>query len=89
MIPHEDKDARAEKSGGEASVGNDLPLALHDDEVGDGVGDYLRYSNNEAIDEDAHFEFVEHQSGGVELEDDRALEENEHQRHSSQGFESK
>jgi hypothetical protein len=41
LIPHKDEDCRANKGSSKTNIGYQSPLALHDDEVANGVGNNL------------------------------------------------
>jgi hypothetical protein len=73
LVPHECENGGTDEGAGEATVSDELSFAFHDEEVTDGVGDNLRHSHHQSVDEDVEFELVQHECRSVELENDGAL----------------
>ena len=81
LFPQEDKGSRAAQSECKTAKSHCFAAYPGDHEEAERIGYDLRNSNHQAIDEDVEVELVQHQSRGVKLEDNRALDQNEHQSH--------
>jgi hypothetical protein len=64
-----------------------LAFTLHDEEVADGIGDQLRNTHYQSVDENVELELIQHKGRRIELEDDGALKDDQHDGHSSKGLE--